>query len=153
MLLIAVVAYLSRPGSPAHISSAWLHRGEGLSLPRLAHNPYLPSENLHGKEEGAGCWGSVPRVGVGGQIADKKLAAFALPVSWVAAGAPRRQEGGCSLGWHRGSPIPPPKGQAVTLAPSQGWVSLGGVLGIESGVFWVGLLCEMTRVLPKPQRF
>lgn len=52
-----------------------------------------------------------------------------------------------------GPPTQGTGGDTRRFAPSQGRVSLGGVLGIESGVFWVGLLCEMTRSLPKPQRF
>lgn len=85
------------PGSPA-----WLQRGAFLAPP--ARNPNLPSENPYGKEEGAGCWGSLPRAGAGCQIAGKKRAAFALPVHRVAAGAPRWRAAGCRLGAPRGGP-------------------------------------------------
>lgn len=94
-----------------HLCPATERRGVFLAPPP-AYNPYLPSENPHGKEEGAGCWGSLPRAGTGCQTADENPAAFALPVRWVPLAG--RVRAGCSLGWHRGSPVPPPKGQGVT---------------------------------------
>lgn len=62
-----------------------------------------------------------------------------LAGSWVRAG--------CSPRWHRGSPVPPPKGQGVTpgvLHHPKGGFCWGAEPGIESGRFWVGFLCEKT---------
>lgn len=81
-----------------HFCPAAESRGVFLAPPPPAYNPYLPSENPHGKEEGAGCWGSLPRAGTGCQIADKTQ----LPGRWVAVGAPRWQAAGCGLGARRG---------------------------------------------------
>jgi len=87
------------------------------------HNPYLPSENPHGREEGAGFWGGQAgglchEVGLGAKLQTKNclrlpsqsggrqrvpLAGGRLGAGWVLPGAAQRLS------------RPPPKGQMVTL--------------------------------------
>ena len=58
-----------------------------------------------------------------------------LGAGWLLAGAAQRLSR---------PPTQGTGGDTRRFAPSQGWVSLGAALGIESGGFWVGFLREMT---------
>lgn len=86
---------------PAHIS-AWQQRGEGFSLAPPGIQPLFAireSPRQRGRSRllgvSATSWDWVPNC-------RQNPAAFALPVRWVAVGAPRRQAAGCGLGARRG---------------------------------------------------
>lgn len=115
-LLVATVASLSRAGSPGHLlCRAVESRGAFLAPP--VHNPYLPSENPRGEEEGAACLrlrlgGFCHEPGLGGKLQTENW--LLLPSQcggWqrVPLAGCRLGQAGCSLGQGDSFPGPHPK--------------------------------------------